>query len=581
MKLRFSVCDTGIGMTDEQSSKLFQPFTQADSSTTRKFGGTGLGLSITRRLVELMGGQIWAQSAPGAGSTFTFTAWFGISKEQQNRLSVPRKLDGMRVLVVDDNPSAGKLLNEILASLRFRVMIAESGEEAVEAVRSADGHDPFGVVLMDWKMPRIDGIEATRRILALQGLRSAPAVIVLSASGGGEEERVRALAAGASYFLVKPVSASTLIDAIMRIFSPDLISELKSRTVNRGANKGVQGARILLVEDNEINQQIALELLRGQGAEVAVATNGREAIEKLAQKYLQYDVVLMDVQMPEMDGYEATRRIRGETWGKDIPIIAMTAHALNEERQKALDAGMDDHISKPVDPEAMFQTIGKYYRSAIPQEQKRTGPAVGHEQITLPTIEGIDTEGGLRRLAGNRLLYVDLLRRFADGQEATPAKISEALEHSDQETAELLAHTVKGIASNLGALEVQTAADDLEHRIHHGERHEEVEASLRRLSASLEMTTAGIHRSLPAIETRKAGPGVPMNADELGEIVSRLMTLIRERDGDALDYFESVSEKLTSVHSHEEIEGLREKLKVYNFSAALDALQLLEKRKDV
>jgi len=578
-KLRFSVRDTGIGMTDEQSLRLFQPFTQADSSTTRKFGGTGLGLSITRRLVELMGGQIWAQSTPGVGSTFTFTAWFGVSKERQSRRPpVPRKLDGMRVLVVDDNPSARELMHEILASLRFRVIVAESGEEAVEAVRSADGYDPFELVLMDWKMPGIDGIEATRRILAPQGLQNAPVVIVLSASGGGEEERVRALAAGAEDFLVKPVTPSTLVDAILRIFSPDLTPKLMSRTLNAGTSQRVQGARVLLVEDNEINQQIALELLRGEGAEVVLATNGRQAVEKLARESLQYDVVLMDVQMPEMDGYEATRRIRTEKWGKDVPIIAMTAHALIEERQKALEAGMDDHISKPIDPEAMFETICKYYHGAISQEQERAGPAVGHEEISLPTIEGIDMEAGLRRVAGNRLLYVDLLRRFADGQKATPSVISEALERGDLETAERLAHTVKGISGNLGVLEVQAAAGDLEHRIHGGEPHDDVGASLRRLSASLEMTTALIHRSLPATETRKGGPSAHVNTDERREIVSRLMTLIRESDSDALDYFESVFEKLTSLHPYEEMEGLREKLKVYDFSAALDTLQLLEKR---
>ena len=581
VKLRFSVRDTGIGMTDEESLKLFQPFSQADSSTTRRFGGTGLGLSITRRLVELMGGQIWSQSAPGAGSTFTFTAWFGISKERQSRRPpVPRKLDGMRVLVVDDNPSAREVIHDILASLRFRVVVAVSGEDAIEVVRSADGLDPFGLVLMDWKMPGIDGIEATRRILTPQGLQNPPVVIVLSASGGGEGERVNALAAGAADFLVKPVTPSTLVDAILRIFSPDLIPERTSRTFKEGTKHRVQGARILLVEDNEINQQIALELLRGEGAEVVFVTNGSQALKKMARESMPFDLVLMDVQMPGMDGYETTRRIRAEEWGKDIPVIAMTAHALDEERQKALGAGMDDHISKPIDPEAMFETICKYYHGTISQqqEQDRTGPAISHEGIVLSAIEGIDMEAGLRRVAGNRPLYVDLLRRFADGQKPTPAKISEALTRGDLETAERLAHTVKGISGNLGVLEVQAAAGDLEHRIHGAEPHNDVEASLHRLSASLETTTALILRSFPATETRKESPRVHVNADERREIIARLKTLIKESDSDALDYFESVFEKLTSVYPYEEMEGLREKLKVYDFSAALDTSQLLEKR---
>ncbi len=187
-KLRFSVRDTGIGMTDEQSSRLFQPFSQADSSTTRKFGGTGLGLSITRRLVELMGGQIWVQSTPGIGSTFGFTAWFGVgNKKQDRRPLVPRRLDGMRLLVVDDNPGARELMHTVLTSLRFHVVAATSGGEAVEKVRSADDHDPFGLVLMDWRMPGMDGIEATRRILAPHGLRNPPVIIVVSASGAGRK----------------------------------------------------------------------------------------------------------------------------------------------------------------------------------------------------------------------------------------------------------------------------------------------------------------------------------------------------------------------------------------------------------
>ena len=473
-------------------------------------------------------------------------------------------------------------MHDILAALRFRVMVAGSGEEAVEVVRLADALDPFGLVLMDWKMPGIDGIEATRRIRAPLRLHNPPVVIVLSASGGGEGERVNALAAGAVDFLVKPVTPSTLVDAILRVFSPDLIPERTSEMLKVGTKHRVQGARVLLVEDNEINQQIAVELLRGEGADVVLAIDGSQALEKMARESMPFDVVLMDVQMPVMDGYEATRRIRAEKWGKGIPVIAMTAHALNEERQKALEAGMDDHISKPIDPEAMFETICKYYhgKTSQNQEQERTGPAISHEETVLPAIEGIDMEAGLRRVAGNRLLYVDLLRRFADGQKATPSMISEALGRGDLETAERLAHTTKGVSGNLGILEVQAAANDFEHRIHGGKPLQGVENSLRRLSASVETMTVRIHRSLQITGTRKESPSTYVNADELRAIISRLMTLIRESDGDALGYFESVFEKLSSVYPYEEMEGLQQKLKEYDFSAALDTLQIVGKRSE-
>jgi two-component system sensor histidine kinase/response regulator len=415
-------------------------------------------------------------------------------------------------------------------------------------------------------------------ILAPRNLHNPPVVVILSASGGGEEERARALAVGAADFLVKPVTPSTLVDAMVRIYSPELIPALTSGMRKASASNRLQGARILVVEDNEINQQIAYELLRSEGAEVDPAVNGRDAIEKLAMASSPYDVVLMDVQMPEMDGYEATRRMRAEKWGKDIPIVAMTAHALNEERQKALEAGMDDHISKPIDPEAMFETIRKYYRGETLHEQKLPVPADNNQETALPAIEGIDMAGGLGRMAGNRMLYADLLRRFADGQRETLAKISEALAQGNRETAELLAHTTKGTSGNLGIVEVQAAAAHLEHLIHNGESPEDVKTGLLRFSTSLEMMTALILRSLPATETRKKAPSAHINAGEEREIVSRLVTLIRESDSDAVDYLESVFEKLMSSHSYEELEGVRKKLKMYDFSAALDALQHLEKR---
>ncbi|MGA2641933.1 MAG: response regulator [Spirochaetia bacterium] len=578
LKLRFSVRDTGIGMTDEHSARLFQPFSQADESTTRKYGGTGLGLSITRRLVELMGGQIWVESSPGKGSTFTFTAWLGVgTRKEQKRHAIPRNLNGMRVLVADDNEEARKILERILSSLHFRVDSVKSGEGAIDAVLRAPRHDPFSLVLMDWKMPRMNGIEATRRILAEDRTWTAPVIILLSASDGAEGERLNALQAGAVDFLLKPLTPSSLVDAILKVFAPDILPALHETPPNKEHINTLEKARVLLVEDNEINQQIALELLRGAGAEIELANNGLEAFEKLQDGGARFDLVLMDVQMPEMDGYEATRRIRAEKWGKDIPIIAMTAHALNEERQKALEAGMDDHISKPIDPEAMFQTMRKYYQGEISQEQGRTGPATGHEEIPLPAIAGVDMEAGLRRVAGNRPLYIDLLRRFADGHKATPAMINEALARGELETAERLAHTVNGISGNLGVLEVQAAAGDLEHRIHGGESHDGVEASLRRLFASLETTTALILRSLPATEQAN-GASARLNADEQRKIVARLMTLINESDSEAIDYFESVRGRLAFVHEGEEIEGLWEKLKVYDFSAALDTLQRLEKR---
>jgi two-component system sensor histidine kinase/response regulator len=570
-KLRFAVRDTGIGMNEEQSARLFQPFSQADSSTTRKFGGTGLGLSITRRLVEMMGGQIWVQSAPGAGSAFTFTAWFGVGREKRDRRPrVPRRLDGMRLLVVDDNQMARNVMHDVLVSLRFRVATADSGEDAVRIVRDADEAEPFGLVLMDWKMPGIDGIEATRRILGTPVLRSAPVIVVLSASGGGEEERASSLAAGAADFLVKPVTPSTLVDSILRIFAPELLPDLISRQPGEAGSRRGEGARMLLVEDNEINQQIALELLRGEGAEVTVAGNGREAVEELARNPARFDLVLMDVQMPEMDGYEATRRIRSEPWGARIPIIAMTAHALLEEKQKAMDAGMTDHITKPIDPEAMFATINRFFTPRAPLDLDRPGAAPS--DLPLPRIEGIDVEGVLRRVSGNRRLLLDLLLRFAASQGDTAGEIAEALSRGESRLAERLAHTTKGSAGNLGMREVEGAAKEVEYRIRNGSPAREVEESRRRLAAVLEDVVGRIRGALPAREAEREarlGASIPQAL----AVLERLSFLTAEHDSAAVDLFQEQSTALAACCPRTEMEGLRTSLRAYDFSAAAAHVQ--------
>jgi two-component system sensor histidine kinase/response regulator len=578
-KLRFMVRDTGIGMTQEEEAKLFRPFSQADSSTTRKYGGTGLGLSITRRLVELMGGQIWVESAPGKGSTFAFTAWFGLgSKKAQKRRLIAQHFAGMRVLVVDDNPHARLIMSEILSSMKFRVEAVDSGENALEAVRKADAADAFGLILMDWKMPGIDGMEATRRITGAGFVKDPPAVILMSAFGDDGTERADARAAGAAEFLMKPITASTLADAIIRIFSPDLLPELVERQRVSEASKGLRGARVLLAEDNEINQQIAVELLRGAGVEVVVASNGREAIEKLAAPSARFDMVLMDIQMPEMDGYEATRRIRSQPWGASLPIIAMTAHAMEEERRKALETGMDGHVSKPVDPDAMFETMRRFYRPA--------GSAPATEQISLPrdgeapfpSIEGVDVTAGLRRIAGNQRLYRDLLQRFADGQESCARDIGKALEKGDAGLAEMRAHTLNGIAGTLGVGVVHASAAELERQLRENDSPEKIEETRIRLDAALHAVVDAIRSTLQHAEAvrERDVPGRP--PPELNAALGRLSRLIEENDSEALEAFESLRTTWEGIAGHEETKTLADLLSAYDFTAALPHVKDLQQK---
>jgi signal transduction histidine kinase/CheY-like chemotaxis protein len=477
VELRFSVRDTGIGMTPEQSAKLFQAFTQADGSTTRKYGGTGLGLSICKRLVDLMGGKIWAESEAGRGSTFTFTASFGISAKEVHKHRVfPEILRGMRVLIVDDNPGAREILAGILEHLPLAVDTVSSGAEAIAAVRQSDATNPYGLVLMDWRMPGIDGTQAARLIKKDQTLASIPRIVMVTAYG---KEEVRAIAhdAGVDGFLDKPVNTSTLVDAIIQICAPDDLSTMRQPAESVEQVNRLRGARILLVEDNQVNQQIAIELLEGEGASVVLANNGREAVDKVAQGGVPWPchMVLMDIQMPEMDGCEATRAIRSDSRFAALPIIAMSAHALAEEKQKALDAGMNDYVTKPINPNEMFATLGKYYIEEQPRPPVREASARDQKtefssEEPWPDIPGIDIQSGLNRVRGNRNLYGKLVTTFCTDYADGSLQIQKAMDEGDRELAQRLAHTIKGVSGSIGAVGLQEIAGNLEAALKEGVR---------------------------------------------------------------------------------------------------------------
>ncbi|MBT8363792.1 MAG: response regulator, partial [Deltaproteobacteria bacterium] len=319
--LKFAVSDTGIGLTEEQMSKLFQSFSQADTSTTRKYGGTGLGLAISKKLVNMMDGEIWVESEYGQGTSFIFTVNFGLGKEKvKKRFAISTDLRGLKALVVDDNVTSREILKDILESFSFQVALVASGEEGITEIENADREKPFELVIMDWKMPGMDGIEAATRIKNHSTLNKIPAIILVTAYGR-EEIMKKAENAGLDGFLIKPVNASVLFDAIIQAFGEEIpeTSRLARRQKEADALQEIQGARILLVEDNEINQQVAKEILEGAGLIVTIANNGQEAVDAVREN--TYDAVLMDVQMPVMDGYTATREIRKwETGIRDAEV---------------------------------------------------------------------------------------------------------------------------------------------------------------------------------------------------------------------------------------------------------------------
>jgi CheY-like chemotaxis protein len=471
--LKFSVQDTGVGMTSEQAAKLFQPFMQADSSITRKYGGTGLGLTISKRLAEMMGGEIWVKSEQDRGSIFSFTAKFGLGKEKAKKQYKPAsELRGMKVLVVDDNATSRDILQEMLESFTFEVTVAASGPEGITELESAKEDRPFELVVMDWKMPGMDGIEASRRIKNHEGLSKIPAIVLVTAYGR-EEIMQQAQEVGLEGFLLKPVNPSMLFDTIIQAFGealPETSRIAQRREQEVVALEHIRGANVLLVEDNEINQQVAREILEGAGLNVALANDGQEGVN--AVKECNYDVVLMDVQMPVMDGYTATREIRKDKQFKDLPIIAMTAHAMAGDEDKSLQAGMDGHVTKPIDPDQLFSTLQKWIKPSekrvqaqqpeVPVEQFESDKAVPAEDELPESLSGFDLADGLRRLQGNKRLYRKLLLSFATDYNAVANEIRQALDAEDFDQAHSLVHNLKGLAGNLAATELQAAAMNME-----------------------------------------------------------------------------------------------------------------------
>jgi two-component system, sensor histidine kinase and response regulator len=526
--LYFAVHDTGIGLSAEQIGRLFQSFQQADASTTRKYGGTGLGLAISKKLAEMMGGEVGVESEVGKGSTFWFTARLGIAAERRKALRPRPDLRGKRVLVVDDNDHARMVLREMLAGMTFSVSEAASGETAVAAVRRAaqDG-GPFDIVLLDWQMPAMNGVDTAREIVAL-GLDPAPKLAMVTAYGR-EEVLKQAAAAGIEDVMIKPVSPSTLFDTLIRLLGGHGDEERRVGADTPSAAledlAAIRGARVLLAEDNELNQQVATELLVDAGLVVDLAENGRIALAMAQER--RYDVVLMDMQMPEMDGVEATLALRALPALAGLPILAMTANAMSEDRARCLEAGMNDFVAKPIEPDELWRALRKWIHptGAASSSPSAATPAA-HEEIALPeSIAGLDVAAGLRRVLGKKARYLNMLRSFTASQAGIPAQIRAALAGGDAGTAERLAHTLKGLAGNIGAGELQQAAADAEQALRNGSPAQE---PLAELEARLSRQIATISAALPAeVETQAVAQVDPALRDR---VCSQLAGLLANDD---------------------------------------------------
>jgi two-component system, sensor histidine kinase and response regulator len=576
--LRFAVTDTGIGMTIEQKGRLFEEFTQADGSTTRKYGGTGLGLAITKRLVELMGGTIAVDTEPGRGSCFQFTVSFGITERRLRPRAAQPAATG-RVLVVDDLPEARLVLSRMLEHLGVEVIQAANGEQALGAIGAAlEAERPFATALIDWVMPGMNGAALIEAIRSRFGVH-APQVLVVSAYDS-EALRDAVDALGINHFLPKPVLPSALRELFM---DRSRYGALAERIADAAKRPELAGMHVLLVEDQPVNQQLALELLKDMGAWPDLAQHGEEAIAMLdAHDARHYSLVLMDLQMPVLDGYGTVKRLRADPRYADLPIVAMTAHVTREERERCLRLGMQGHLAKPIDPDELYRLVAAYARHGAASSEVRPSASseTQGEQLLpgLPDIPGLDITDGLSRTRGKHVLYRGLLEQFLHDFRSCGSQLKHFLQQGARADAERLAHSLRGVASNMGAARLADAAAHLEHILRHGEAAEsevdalerELEPLMKDLASFFPQADAGPVRLVPVSVAVSAEQRV--TPKELPEWLDDLRQLLAEGDVEAQRLWETRARELGELLPMQTHARLSRALENFEFDVALEVL---------
>ena len=579
--IRFAVQDTGIGLTQEQIGKLFQSFQQADTSTSRKYGGTGLGLAISKKLANLMGGDVGVESEYGKGSTFWFTARLGKGAVKAKKYLPDPDLRGRKILVVDDNEMSRMVLSEMLTGMTFAVKDVSSGKKALtEICAAAEKGEPYEVVLLDWQMPEMDGIATARAIRKLP-ITPQPHMIMVTAYGR-EEVLKEAAQAGLEDVLIKPVSSSTMFDTLVQVLGG---KHEEQRAGEQPATAGIEnladikGSSILLVEDNEFNQQIACELLTDAGFRVDVAENGQKCLEMLDKH--AYDIVLMDMQMPVMDGVTATREIRKIESFKDLPIIAMTANVMEADIEKCRAAGMWDHVGKPIDPDELFSKLMKWVKPrgaadvretvVTPLKETAKEETKPPKQDDLPDIPDLDTSLGLKRVMGKKDFYLTMLKKYIDNQSEAPAQIRRSLDAGDYPTAERLAHTAKGVSGNIGATRLQELAAAVEKAIKDGESPDVIEGLRSRFADAHALLIKGLQEALPTAKSagESDATAAPVDREQGVAACKALAQLLGNDDSEALDLLDLRSELLRGILGVNEFRSIEKALKDYDFEKAL------------
>ncbi len=572
--IQFIVKDTGIGISKDQLSRLFQPFCQADVSITRRFGGSGLGLVISKMLIEKMGGVLTVQSERGKGSEFSFILPFTVRRGEKRTANVQSEsLRGMRVLIADDNEMSRIILRDILESFSFEVYEVPNGRDAIRMISLNDISHPFKLLITDWQMPDIDGVEVIKQIKNNTELMSPPKVIMLTAYGY-QDVLFHVREMDIDGFMLKPINRSVLFDTIMEIFDEKSKHiHIEHTTDQASIPSHIAGKSILLAEDNVINQQVAREILEDAKLLVHIANNGREVLEMLESS--TYDAILMDIQMPEMDGLEATREIRTHEQWQGIPIIAMTAHALVGDKEKSLIAGMNDHITKPIDPDVLIKVLAKW----LPQEETRVYSDVQPESNTtkdddgeFPCLHGIDINTGLSRLRGNKSLYKKLLQSFQQRCEEEGALLLSLANTEEFQKAEHIAHSLKGVAGNLGADDLHRILARMETTL---ERKDYVSSSLLTLfDAERIAVIEGIQCAFPP-KNEDVTLESEVDIEELKKLKPQLQSLLEymeDHDIESRQLFESLRPELNRIAPRLSQE-LGNRLDVFDFPGGKQQLE--------
>jgi CheY-like chemotaxis protein len=526
-----------------------------------------------------MGGDVGVTSEIGKGSTFWFTAYLAKGDATAIRLARP-DLRGRRALIIDDNAQAREIESSMLASMTFLVHEAPSGLEGIEMVQqAADRKEPYDIVFIDWQMPGLDGIETGKRIRALPGLAVPPHLVMVTAYGR-EEVLKQAEDAAFDNVLIKPVTPSMLFDSAVQALTGNhgsLLEVASSPALNLDLDQ-LRGARVLLVEDNELNQEVAMGLLEPAHMSIDLAENGELAVQMVGKH--DYDLVLMDMQMPVMDGITATMAIRSNPRFRELPIIAMTANAMDAEREMCRQAGMNDHVSKPIDPDTLFAAVMRWIkpRRTLPSSTpaQKVEAASPQNLPDLPDIDGVDVKDGLKRVGGNSRLYRDLLMKFAAKHSNAGLQVADALHIGDRNAAERIAHTIKGVAGNIGIKPVQLAAEKLEKAIR--ESDSAVETMLHDFTSILRTQIDAIEQALPLetlgleVESRKS-----FDPRAASHGITQLRSQLEASDGDSEETFRTLQSVLAGQVEKARLDALGADISDFNFAGALSKLDEIAK----